>query len=725
LYCPEPERVDDRLGAVVDQMLLAWVRETGIFADRLDAVAASQFGRFAMLVHPDTDEPERLLLAAQCIVALFAIDDHYCDDERTGSDPALIGPRLSLALAAVEPAHLVGDYPEMLEAALVADPVLVGLRSYFGEVARLATPAQLARVRQETVAMFVTMSAEAGWRLADVIPPVWEHLAQRQVNSFLPCMSLIDIVGGYELPASVYFRPDVRRATTLAASVTICANDLYSAEKEAQTAIGDFNLPRLIAHEDGCMLQEAMNRTAKIHDALMHAYEAAERELSQDGAGPELGRWLAGVRAWVAGSRAWHATSARYRGMAHSPRLELQAPLFDLDPTARDVHGEGQRLRAAGPVVPVNYLGVNMWAVSHYESVRQVLSDSRFRRDLDHWTAYQRGEIPSNWPVMPIIGNKSMLNIDGPAHARLRGLLSQAFTPRRIAQMQGDVERIARDTVSGLTKFVGDTVDMKKEFALPLPLRVVSKLYGFHEDDYPDFPWLATQSMSAVTSPEEITAIHSGLNAICADLVDRKRGRNDDDLVCALLAARDGDVRLTEQEVVDQLFLLLVTGHETTAHLICAAIHALAIHPDQLELVRTGKRTWTDVVEEVLRWDSPAANVLIRFPIEDVQIAGTTIGKGEPVTVVYTAAGRDPLYYGVDAHRFDISRTTKPHLSFGHGEHFCLGTHLARMDVQLGLAELHRRFDIELAVRPDELIRCPSLLINGLRELPVRLIPRP
>jgi cytochrome P450 len=140
--------------------------------------------------------------------------------------------------------------------------------------------------------------------------------------------------------------------------------------------------------------------------------------------------------------------------------------------------------------------------------------------------------------------------------------------------------------------------------------------------------------------------------------------------------------------------------------------------------VLRGERTWADVVEETLRWDGPAANVLIRFPTEDVELAGVRISKGDPVTIVYTAAGRDPRYHGIDAHRFDITRDTKSHLSFGHGEHFCLGTHLARLDTQIALEELYRRFDVALAVPPDELTYCPSLLVNGLRELPVRLTPR-
>lgn len=314
LYCPEPVRDDEALACHVDELLLGWVREVGIFAGQLDHVAESRFGRFAMLVHPDADDPDRLLLSAQCIAALFGVDDHWCDDENGGSDPTLIGPRLSLALAAVEPAHVVGGYAPALERALRDDPVLVGLRAYFDRVAQFGTPSQLARVRHETIAMFVTMTAEAAWRVHRSIPPVWEHLAQRQVNSFLPCMSLIDIIGGYELPANLYSAPDVRRATNLAASATICANDLYSAPKESLTELGDFNLPGLLMAEHRCSPHEAMLRAARIHDDIVHAYEQAETDVRhQHSPSPELTRYLAGLRAWIGGSNEWHRSSGRYR----------------------------------------------------------------------------------------------------------------------------------------------------------------------------------------------------------------------------------------------------------------------------------------------------------------------------------------------------------------------------------------------------------------------------
>lgn len=312
IYCPPPVRIDEALGNLVNDLLLPWVERMGIFPGQLERVRASNFGRFAMLCHADTDNPDRLLLSATCIAALFAVDDHYCDDERCGSNPRLLGPRLSLALAALEPAHLTPAYAQELAQALEKDPVLRGLRGYMQHLARYATPAQMARARQEVVAMFVTMGAEATWRIEHAGPMLWEYLAHRQVNSFLPCMALIDVVGGYELDANVYSCPSVRRVTCLAASATIIANDLYSAPKESVPEIGDFNLPLLLAKEHTCTLQEAMWLTAAVHDDIVHAYEAEEHQLLQE-ATPALKRFLAGVKAWLGGSNEWHRHSGRYQ----------------------------------------------------------------------------------------------------------------------------------------------------------------------------------------------------------------------------------------------------------------------------------------------------------------------------------------------------------------------------------------------------------------------------
>ncbi|MFL1491449.1 family 2 encapsulin nanocompartment cargo protein terpene cyclase [Pseudomonas antarctica] len=312
LECPLPVRVDEALGNHVNDLLLDWVSQVGIFEGQLEQVHASNFGRFAMLCHPDTDTPERLLLSAKCIAALFAVDDHYCDDERSGSNPRLLGPRLSLALAALDKAHLTAPHDLALTQALNRDPVLRGLQGYMSHLARYSSESQMARVRLETIAMFVTMNAEAAWRIEHSLPSVWEYLAHRQVNSFLPCMALIDVVGGYELEADAYFSAQVREVVTLAASATIIANDVYSAPKESMPEIGDFNLPLLLAHEHGCSLQQGMWLAAETHNEIVRRYADKEHQLLEH-ASPQLERFLGGVKAWLAGNNEWHQHSGRYQ----------------------------------------------------------------------------------------------------------------------------------------------------------------------------------------------------------------------------------------------------------------------------------------------------------------------------------------------------------------------------------------------------------------------------
>ncbi|MEU8434482.1 hypothetical protein AB0F18_16480 [Streptomyces sp. NPDC029216] len=179
-------------------------------------------------------------------------------------------------------------------------------------VAGFGAPAQVSRVRHETVAMFVVMNAEAGWRTNRTTPPAWEYLAARQVNSFLAYMTLIDIIGGYELPASLYAHPPVRRTTMLAASASIILNDLYSMAEEAEPGIGDGGLPHVIAAERGCPLREAIDLSAAYHDELVRSFETAHTELCATIASLELWRYLSGLRAWLGGSHEWHATTGRY-----------------------------------------------------------------------------------------------------------------------------------------------------------------------------------------------------------------------------------------------------------------------------------------------------------------------------------------------------------------------------------------------------------------------------
>lgn len=308
LYCPPAVRDDPALGEYVNERLLEWAEEVGIYPGQLDKVASADFGRLIMLAHPDTDDPDRLLAAAKCALAEWSVDDHYVDGEADTARPELLGQRLAIAHSVIDQAHLPQRYAPELEDVVRADPVMVALRSGIDALARLATTTQVRRLRHELAIMFVAYNQEAVWHTAGHTPPVWEFLMHRHENSFVPCMVLSDALGGYELPQAEFADPRVRRVFTIAGSASVIVNDLYSMGKEDPT---DFSLPRLIAVEEHCSLEDAVERTVEIHDELMHTFEAEAAALAAAGS-PMLQRFLMGVWNWLGGSREWHSGTARY-----------------------------------------------------------------------------------------------------------------------------------------------------------------------------------------------------------------------------------------------------------------------------------------------------------------------------------------------------------------------------------------------------------------------------
>jgi|GEM_PF-988134 len=319
LHCPPPVRDDPALAEAVNQRLLLWAQSIGLFEGRMEVLQEADFGRLIMLAHPESDDPDRLLAAAKCAVAEWALDDYYCGEEAADRAPggtasnaeAEVGPRLELAAAAIDPAQLPAPYQAQLERVMAGDPVLRAGRTALEHLAHYATPAQMGRLRSEITAWFTALTAEAGWRAADRMPPVWEYLTNRQPNSFIPCMALVDVVGGYELSATEYTDPRVRRAVTTAALASQMVNDLYSMAREDKSEGREFNLPTVLEAEQQCSRREAVRQTAAIHDELMHRFESEAAVLAATGT-PALGRFLGGLHAWLGGSRAWHAGSHRY-----------------------------------------------------------------------------------------------------------------------------------------------------------------------------------------------------------------------------------------------------------------------------------------------------------------------------------------------------------------------------------------------------------------------------
>jgi 2-methylisoborneol synthase len=308
LHCPPHLRDDRALGEEVNQRLLAWAEEIGIYPGQLEKVQRANFGRLMMLTHAETSDPERLLAAARCALAEWSVDDHYIDGDVDQVDPDLLGQRLAIAYAAIDPAHLPQEYAPQLEQTLRNDPVMRALRSSISLLGEFATGSQVSRLRHELSVMFVAYNQEAVWRHTKEMPPVWEYIMHRHENSFIPCMVLIDAVGGYELPRAEFDDDRVRRAFTMAGTASVIVNDLYSMPAEDDT---DTSLPRVIANEDGCSIEEAIDRTVDIHNELMHTFEAESAVLFAAGS-PALKRFLGGVWAWLGGNREWHRTTGRY-----------------------------------------------------------------------------------------------------------------------------------------------------------------------------------------------------------------------------------------------------------------------------------------------------------------------------------------------------------------------------------------------------------------------------
>ena len=311
LYCPATVRIDEDLAEEVNQRLVSWAEKTGIYATQIDKFRDTGFGRLAMLTHPDSDDPDMLLVAAQMNAAWWAADDYYADETSLGATPTELPPRLALVMSAMDPPPPAGDYTRQLEEVLRADPVLVALNSATAHLTRHATPAQVMRACHATSQMYVSWAAYAAWRYLQTPPPVWRYLAARQHDSFYTSMTLIDVVGGYELPANLFDEPRFHRALMQAGMASVIVNDLHSVAREAADELPDSNLVLLIAAEDNCPVREATERAVGLHNDFVREFEASQRQLA---AIPsiELQRFLRGAQAWMAGSLEWHNTSSRY-----------------------------------------------------------------------------------------------------------------------------------------------------------------------------------------------------------------------------------------------------------------------------------------------------------------------------------------------------------------------------------------------------------------------------
>ena len=382
------------------------------------------------------------------------------------------------------------------------------------------------------------------------------------------------------------------------------------------------------------------------------------------------------------------------------------------------------RYRQLRDVAPVHRSDLGaVWFLTRWADCNAVLRDPRLGKgDLndDRRALFNPGLPPRQQTVM---GN-SMLFVNPPDHTRLRGLVSRGFTPRRMQDLEAHVGHMA-DVIVDRMAVEGD-VDVMDALAFRLPVQVIGELVGVPPSDRDQFRTLVRASAAAlepgVTAEQVEDAEHA--TAIMDDyfrsLIERRRADLEHDLVSALIAARDGEDRLSEDEMVATLILLFAAGFETTTNLIGNGLLCLLRNPDQFARLRAEPDLVGSAVEEMLRFESPV-QVDARTAFEPVEIDGHRVDTGETVVTFLGAANRDPAEF-VDPERFDVARDPNHPLSFAAGIHYCLGANLARLEGRIVFDRLVRRTaDIEwLDDAPDWR---GTLILRGVNHLHVRITP--
>jgi cytochrome P450 len=381
-------------------------------------------------------------------------------------------------------------------------------------------------------------------------------------------------------------------------------------------------------------------------------------------------------------------------------------------------------LREASPVLrlPVpGHAGAGVWLLTRYAEVQAVLRGPGF--SVDRRRAAIVRENAERLPL-ELLGEqgglRSMLIMDAPDHTRVRGLVSKAFTPRRVAALRPRIEAIVEELLAEAA--VRGRMDAIEDFAAPLPAIVIAELLGVPAEDHRQFKQWSSELVSGLgqANPlETLARVQRGLEPLLAYLrriIAARRRDPRDDLISAMIASQEERDALTDAELLATSNLLLVAGHETTTNLIGNGLLALLRHPDELARLRAEPALLRSAIEELLRYDSPV-QATVRVATAPAELGPHEVSAGALVVCGIGAANRDPAVFA-DPDHLDLGRAENHHLSFGFGAHFCLGAPLARLEAEVAFAGLLARFPrLRLGDGPIEFR--PNPILRGLRALPV------
>lgn len=363
--------------------------------------------------------------------------------------------------------------------------------------------------------------------------------------------------------------------------------------------------------------------------------------------------------------------------------------------------------------------GVRHWiiATSYVESL-ELLKDPRLVCDRRN-ASDQEDSLPSYGGPLALF-SQNMLGADPPNHTRLRTLVSKAFTPRMIERLRPRIQQITDDLLDAVEH--AGSMDLIADFAFPLPLTVIADMLGIPIEERKPFRAWTQDLLAFLAAPEKAGAGMAAAEAFITyikALVERKRAQPDDDLTSALVQAEEEGDRLSENELVTMIWLLIVAGHETTVNLLGNGVLALLQHPEQIRLLQHKPDLLPSAIEELLRYTAPVLFTGTRWAREDIPLHGQVIRRGDAVRISLSIANTDPQQFA-DPETLDITRTINRHLAFSKGIHVYLGAPLARLEGQIALGTLLQRFpDLRLACEPEQLTWNPVPFLRGLKTLPI------